>query len=212
MLGNNGLKALGLVCAFVAGPAVYYLGSGLLSRHTRQDQSRSPSTAQKSQDGKQHEAKALWAALKKKPNHAPILLRLAQISEEAGNYSEAARHLQEILLHEPKNVEARLELGRIFFEAGDVGGAIEHTNMILNRQPDHADALYNMGAIYANLGNAELARRYWNRLFAANPQSASAQQARTMMAQLPPGGGPEAGNTATLAGRNYTLSPMSVKK
>jgi tetratricopeptide (TPR) repeat protein len=164
--------------------------------------------------------------LKKRPYHTPVLLRLAQLAEQAGNHQEAARHLQELLRHEPNNADARLELGRALFQTGDVQGAIEQTQRILDRQPNHADALYNLGAIYANLGNAKLARQYWDRLLAENPQSESARRAKALMVQLPVPPSPGVENTnnphgavmprlneaATLAVRNYTTRKFGGEK
>jgi tetratricopeptide (TPR) repeat protein len=142
--------------------------------------------SQPAPDNTRHEAIFLAEALKKKPDHTPVLLRMAQLSEESGKHTEAARNLREVLKREPANIDARLELGKTLFEAGDVQGAIEETKAILDRQPDHADALYNLGAIYGNVGNADQARQYWNRLIAKDPQTESAKRAKGMLGQLPP--------------------------
>lgn len=132
-----------------------------------------------------HEALLLNQALSKKPDHTPVLLRLAKLASESGKPKEAERHLREILRHEPGNLEARLELGKALFEEGDAKGAIQETNEILKFQPTNPDALYNLGAIYGNLGNDALARDYWTRLIAADPHSASGSRAQQMIAQLP---------------------------
>ena len=128
----------------------------------------------------------LAGALKKKRDHTPVLMRLAQLASNAGRHAEAQRYLRQILEHEPANVEARLELGKSLFETGDVAGALRETNAILNTDPDHAEALYNLGAIYGNLGNARMAQQHWNRLIAVAPESESGRQAKQMIAQLPP--------------------------
>jgi len=99
-----------------------------------------------------HEVAVLDEALRKKPDHAPILMRLAKLKSEAGQRDEAAGHLQEILRIEPENLDARLELGRIRFEEGDIQEAVAQNEKILQFDPNHPDALYNMGAIYGNLG------------------------------------------------------------
>jgi predicted Zn-dependent protease len=72
-----------------------------------------------------HEVKALEAELQKKPNHAPILLRLAQLARERDKPAEAIPPLRQILGEEPGILEARLELGRALYDTGDVQGALE---------------------------------------------------------------------------------------
>ena len=46
---------------------------------------------------KRHEAMALESELKKKPNHVPILFRLAQLARENGKNSEAVTHFRKII-------------------------------------------------------------------------------------------------------------------
>ena len=185
MQSTKTLTILGLFSALIAAPGLFYLGKNIASVRTTARRATVAQPTQAAPDNKQHEAIFLAEALKKKPDHTPVLMRLAQLSAESGKNTEAARSLREVLQREPANMDARLELGKALFESGDVQGAIEQTKAILDRQPDHADALYNLGAIYGNVGNAELARDYWSRLIAAKPQTDSAQRAKRMMAQLP---------------------------
>jgi tetratricopeptide (TPR) repeat protein len=131
-----------------------------------------------------HEAKMLSAALQKRPDHVPVLLRLASLALESDKPAEAEKYLNEVLKLEPANVPARLDLGRIQFEAGRVPEAIRTTEEILKVQPDNADALYNLGAIYGNLGQKEPAIEYWSRLLSSSPGSESGRRARQMMAEL----------------------------
>lgn len=185
MPSTKKLAILGLLSALIAAPCLFYLGKNIAAVRTTARRAAVAPPTQAAPDNKQHEAILLAEALKKKPDHTPVLMRMAQLSAESGKNTEAARNLREVVQREPANIDARLELGKALFETGDVQGAIEQTQAILERQPDHADALYNLGAIYGNVGNAELARDYWSRLIAAKPQTDSAQRAKRMMVQLP---------------------------
>lgn len=131
-----------------------------------------------------HDLKILEKALVKKPGHTPVLMNLARLEEEKGQFDEAAKHLTEIVDQDSGNLEARLELGKVLFQRGDVQGALKQTRAILEVQPRNPDALYNLGAIYGNLGNAAMAREYWGRLIALDPKSESGQRAQRMMPQL----------------------------
>jgi len=122
--------------------------------------------------------------LEKKPDHIPVLLRLAQLSREAGHTDEAVAYLRRAVAREPGNLEARLELGRALYEKGDIPGAISETQKILQSDPKQVDALYNMGAIYANLGDAAKARNYWAAAVAAGPNTDSGSKSRDGLRQL----------------------------
>jgi tetratricopeptide (TPR) repeat protein len=133
---------------------------------------------------KRHEALALQAQLQKKPNHLPILFRLAQLARETGKPAEAVPYLHKILEQEPKNTEARLELGRDLYDTGDVTGALDETNQILTENPKNVDALYNLGAIYANSNKPDAAREYWKRAAASDPASDSGKRAAQSLKRL----------------------------
>jgi tetratricopeptide (TPR) repeat protein len=134
--------------------------------------------------GNVHEEKVLNLALQKKPGHVPVLLQLAQLEFEKGQFREAEGHLQQIVNAEPANIEARLELSKIKFQLGDVAGALGNTQAILKSNPTQPDALYNLGAIYGNLGDNERALEYWNRLLSTAPNSESGKHARQLIGQL----------------------------
>jgi tetratricopeptide (TPR) repeat protein len=140
-----------------------------------------------SMPGDQHEGKMLSMALEKKPGHAPVLLKLAEIESENGHLQEAAGHLRRILESDPGSTDASLELGKVLFDLGDIPGAIEHTEAILKSHPKHEDALYNMGAIYANIGNRKRTQMYWNRLAGLHPGSPIAEKAQLMLTRLTTG-------------------------
>ena len=183
-MDSRRLRVAAIVSALSSGLVICFLAyrAGRSPTASPAVTSETPTVEQPAPD--QHEGLILEEALKKKPKHTPVLLRMAQLSEASGKHAEAAVQLREILGYEPANTDAHLELGRVLFQTGDVQGAIEQTNWILDRHPEHADALYNLGAIYANVGNADYARRYWERLVGANPQSESGQRAKVMLARL----------------------------
>lgn len=131
-----------------------------------------------------HEASMLALALEKKPNHVPVLFRLAKLASETGRPKDSAKYLEDIVRQEPANVEAKLELGKVLFSLGDIQAAIAQTEAILKLQPDQPDALYNLGAIYGNLGNKERALKYWKQLLSTSPTSESGIRARQMIDEL----------------------------
>ncbi len=131
-----------------------------------------------------HELKALEEDLQKKPEHPPILFRMAQLSTEMGKTADAISYLQRLLKVDAGNTEARLELGRLLYETNDVQGAMRETSKILESNPKQVDALYNLGAIYANSNQPAEARTFWNRAVASAPASDSGKRARDGLQKL----------------------------
>ncbi len=131
-----------------------------------------------------HEKAMLEEQLRKKPAHAPVLLRLAQLATEQGKPAEARRRLEELLKADPSHVEARLELGRTCYELNDLACATAETEKILAVNPNQVDALYNLGAIHANLGQNDKARQYWRRALQAAPSSESGKKAAAGLKQI----------------------------
>lgn len=131
-----------------------------------------------------HEEQMLVQALRKKPDHVPVLLRIARMAAAQRQFPKAIEHLDQALKHEPKSMEVRLELGRVLFESGEVPKAIAQMQGILKDDPVNPEALYNLGAIYGNVGNRELAEKFWRKLIASKPESESGRRAKTFLAEL----------------------------
>ena len=131
-----------------------------------------------------HELIALQEDLKKKPEHPPILFRMAQLATQMGKPADAISYLQRLLKVDAGNTEARLELGRLLYQNNDVQGALRETSKILEANPKQVDALYNLGAIYANLNQPAVARSLWNRAVASAPSSGSGKLAAEGLQKL----------------------------
>lgn len=171
---------MGVTVLLLGGVSVFLLK---VTQHSEGSTASRPAPVSTAQSP-EHELKALTAELEKKPGHAPILLRMAQIERDKGQFDDAAGHLREAVKTEPSSQEAHLELGRLLYERKDVNGAIAETEKVLTLNPKQVDALYNMGAIYANLGNAERARSYWSKAVQIDPSADSSRKAREGLAKL----------------------------
>src|SRR5579872_5770833 len=117
-----------LIAAAVA--AIVTLALGRLVNHPAERPKAAASAPADSPSSKEHELKALSVELEKKPNHPPILMRMAQLSRELGKPEEAIAHLRQLTKTEPNNMEGHLELGRALYESNDIPGAIEETNRV----------------------------------------------------------------------------------
>lgn len=179
-MSGRRIVQLGVAGAAAAG---FLAVTGYLTNRTPGPEAKAPAHGQARQDPV-HERKALEAELKKKPGHAPILFRLAELAREGAKPAEAVAYLREILKAEPNNTEALLELGRALYESGDIGGALAETKRLVEIDPDNTDGLYNLGAIYGNLNQPEMARKYFARAVQAGPESNGGRLARDALARL----------------------------
>lgn len=166
------------------GLGVYFMLGGLNSY--RSGSSPAPTAAPSAQAPQDptHEKAALEEELKKKPDHAPILLRLAELARADGKPKQAAEYLKKAVASDAKNVDARLELSRTLYEINDVEGALAETKRLLADHPNQVDGLYNIGAIYANHGNVALARQYWTQAVAADPASESGRKSADALTKI----------------------------
>ncbi len=177
MSKSNVILAAGALCLLLLG--------GLWLALNRKNGPQSPAgVGSGAPTNRAHEKAMLEEQLRKKPGHAPVLLRLAQLATEQSQPAEARRFLEELLKTEAGNVEAMLELGRACYELNDLPCATAETEKILAVDPNHADALYNLGAIHANIGQTEKARQYWRRAVRSSPSSESGKKAAAGLKQL----------------------------
>ena len=136
-----------------------------------------------------HEKAALEEQLKRNPDHPPILMRLAELEQEAGHPAGAVPYLRRILEKDPKNADARLELGRTLYESGDAEAALAETTRLIADHPGNVDGLYNLGALQANRNQFEQAKQAWTKAVALDPKSDSGRKAQEGLAKLAPAPG-----------------------
>jgi tetratricopeptide (TPR) repeat protein len=134
----------------------------------------------------EHELRMLEQELSRKPDHLPVLLRMAQLARELGRNDQALTYLRRAVDQDPAHADARLELGRVLWESGDVEGALLETRRLLDEDADNVDALYNLGAIYGNLHQTDQARLYWERAASTEPNSESGRLAALALTRLTP--------------------------
>lgn len=131
-----------------------------------------------------HERAALEELSRKKPDHGPIVLRLAQLDLAEGKPAEARIRLEDYLRKSPRDAAALLELGRACYEAGDMECAVRSTSLAVKIEPRNPEALYNLGAIHANQGRADLARGLWERAVQSGADSDGGRKAAGALRQL----------------------------
>jgi tetratricopeptide (TPR) repeat protein len=173
-----------VVISLSVGSVLAGTGWWLLRRSNAAPPSKAATAAVEAPKNLPHEKAFLEDELKKSPDHAPVILRLAAIDREMGDAEQARRRLEEALKQNPGLVEVRLELSRVLYEAGDIDGATAQTKKILETDPKNVDALYNLGAINANHGKVAEAGKYWDEARRLGPDTPSGKKAAEGLKQL----------------------------
>ena len=120
------------------------------------------------------EALAAFLQIPPSYEHFPdARIQVAAIYENSGNYEQATRVIEEVLVYRP---ERRLQLyaATLRVHAGDFEGAVAYLEDLLVQNPQDDELLYGLGVIHGENGQAEEAIRYMQRAVASNPDNASA--------------------------------------
>ena len=107
--------------------------------------------------------------------------------EGGGNLDLAlqlAQSAQKIL---PDSPEVADTLGWVYFKKGLTGQAISALKDSVTKQPERADFNYHLGLALAKNGDARSARQTLEKALRLDPKSSEAQEARTVLTQLPAG-------------------------
>ena len=180
-------RKITLFACLAAVTAIGAFWLSVLERHSKGgDEPRQSSSASGTPAAsKAHELAMLTEQLKRKPGHAPVLLRMAELEQQGGKPAKAVEYLRELLNSDPANRDARLELGRALYNAGDAQGALAETRRLIEADPKNVDALYNLGAIYANLSDFGQARLAWLEAVRVAANSESGKRAAAGLTQIP---------------------------
>lgn len=173
-----------MVISLAVGGVLAGTGWWLLKRSKAEPPAKAATAAVEAPKNLPHEKAFLEEELKRSPDHAPVILRLAAIDREMGDAEQGRKRLEEALKQNPGLLEVRLELSRVLYEAGDKEGAANQTKKILEADPNNVDALYNLGAINANQGKVSEAGKYWGEARRLGPDTLSGKKAAEGLKQL----------------------------
>ncbi len=114
-------------------------------------------------------AAPLLEQLKKNPNDAETLKKVAQIYLATHQFELAATYFEKAAAVKP-SAELLTALGNTYYYAGATDKAIDALNRALKLDPKYADALFNLGMMkWEEKGDAKGAIECWQRLLKTNP-------------------------------------------
>jgi tetratricopeptide (TPR) repeat protein len=107
--------------------------------------------------------------------------------EDGGNLDLALQLAQSARHVLPDSPEVGDTLGWIYFKKGLTDQAVTALRETVGRQPERADFNYHLGLALAKNGDARSARETLEKALRLDPKSSEAQEARTVLTQLPAG-------------------------
>jgi len=107
--------------------------------------------------------------------------------EDGGNLDLALQLAQSAENSLPDSPEVGDTLGWVYFKKGLTDQAVKTLKESVSRQPDRADFNYHLGLALAKNGDVRSARQTLEKALRLDPKSNEAQQARTVLTQLPAG-------------------------
>jgi tetratricopeptide (TPR) repeat protein len=107
--------------------------------------------------------------------------------EDGGNLDLALQLAQSARNVLPDSPEVADTLGWIYFKKGLTDQAVRALKETVGRQPERADFNYHLGLALARNGDIRSARETLEKALRLDPKSSEAQEARTVLTQLPAG-------------------------
>ena len=107
--------------------------------------------------------------------------------EDGGNLDLALQLAQSAKNNLPESPEVGDTLGWIYYKKGLTGQAVDTLKDSVTKQPERADFNYHLGLALAKNGDARSARQTLEKALRLDPKASEAQEARTVLTQLPAG-------------------------
>lgn len=149
---------------------------------------KNPSASSPSKENVSPEFKKQLEDLKAKsernPKDVEILKEYADFLASAHQPDEALKVYERILKINPKHKEVLFTLAFIYYSRQDFAQAEIFTNKILAIDSEDHQALYNLGAINAAKGNKNKAKEIWENLIKHQPNTSSAELAKSSLMKL----------------------------
>jgi cytochrome c-type biogenesis protein CcmH/NrfG len=116
------------------------------------------------------QAEPLLAQLKTRPSDPALLVPIANIFYDAGQYDDAIGYYKQALKVDPKNVDVRSDMATCYWYKNDPDTAITEFQKSLTYNPAHASTLYNLGVVkWQGKGDPKGAVAAWQKLLDTNP-------------------------------------------
>lgn len=122
--------------------------------------------------------------LKENPDDPEALMGIANAKLKVGQYDDAMRLFEKVLMLDPSQVDARTNLAIAKLEQGQPDAARALLEKNLETAPDNPSTLLNLGVVYLETGKIQQAISVWERWLEADLHSPYQAQIRARVEQL----------------------------
>lgn len=112
----------------------------------------------------------LLATLNDKPDDFDTIVKVANLSYDGQQYSDAAKYYERALQLQPKNPDVLTDFGTSLWYTGDADKAIAEFQTALKYEPGRASTLFNLGIVrWQGKKDPKGAVQAWEELLQKNP-------------------------------------------
>jgi cytochrome c-type biogenesis protein CcmH/NrfG len=112
----------------------------------------------------------LLATLNDNPNDFDTIVKVANLSYDGQQYSDAAKYYERALQLQPKNPDVLTDFGTSLWYTGDADKAIAEFQTALKYEPGRASTLFNLGIVrWQGKKDPKGAVQAWEELLQKNP-------------------------------------------
>lgn len=142
----------------VIGIIIIYSTNGFNGSTSIQTQSNIPGQSSQIDLSLFTEINNLEKALEKNPDNLDMILRLANITHDAGLFQKSIGYYDRYLQKNPSNTDARVDMGVCYFELKDYNQAEKIFLQAVKQSPNHQIVHLNLGVLYLTKGEIENAK------------------------------------------------------
>lgn len=123
----------------------------------------------------------LEAEYKKDTTDISVILNLANLLNDSGQYTKAIEYYDRYLKYNPKNADVWVDRGVCYYQMHDLHSAKSSMLEGLKKQPEHQIAHLNLGIVSLSSGDMQAAKEYWSRAVEINANSETGRKAKEFL-------------------------------
>jgi len=128
-----------------------------------------------------NEINQLENELKNDPNNEQKILRLANLSHDAGFFEKAISYYEKYLQLNPKDNDAEVDMGVCYFELKQYDKASSIFENVIKKNPRHQIAYLNLGIVNLTQANLEKAKEYFQKCIELGENTDAGKRAKELL-------------------------------
>ncbi len=177
-LSSTQILILFFVLIIIAGILILY---GLESGDSVKGESPVVNEQSKIDLSKLNEINQLEEEIKNDPENATKLLRIANLTHDAGFFEKAISYYTEYLKLNPEDNDAEVDMGVCYFELNQLDRAEEIFKSVIKKNPSHQIAYLNLGIVQLTKGNLEESKESFKKCISLGEHTDAGHRAKELL-------------------------------